>query len=90
MTAKYSPGPWEHANDRVYCAGWEIASLLSSAPRGVQREANARLIAAAPKLAEVLKAYLDEDERNEFNRSHDERQRTAAARAALKAAGVLP
>lgn len=94
MTVRHTRGPWEYAHDRVYYAGREIASLLSSAPSGMVREANARLIAAAPEMAEALLKitllYLP----NSLSPLATAQETLAAAQrmatAALKAAGVLP
>jgi hypothetical protein len=66
MSAKHTPGPWWHDDDKevgciVICAPdgdgvpWQIASMCDIGPSG-DEEANARLIAAAPELLAALKS----------------------------------
>lgn len=69
MTQKHTPGPWEYEvhgrarhmisapEDR--CGGYIIASMSNEAPC---REANARLIAAAPDLLAALVRVADPDQ----------------------------
>ncbi len=66
--SKHTPGPWHVANRqpghgeyRICAAGnWMIAAVPPRYPRPdcEPLEANARLIAAAPALAEALKAWM--------------------------------
>ena len=54
--AKHTPGPWrqnEHGNLVCYPDGLEVGILSSQLPKE-EREANARLIAAAPDLLDSL------------------------------------
>lgn len=62
MSSKYTPGPWYrniNAKYPVYAGEApnhiHIASILKDAPES-EREANLRLITAAPELLEALKA----------------------------------
>lgn len=65
----HTPGPWEAVGSEVRTKrtdvdlrGWGIATLqFSSEPD--RREANARLIAAAPEMFEALLDVLDDLER---------------------------
>lgn len=70
---KHTPGPWkvgrlplrlevdENPIPLIYThdGGLEIAQVRTSAPEPGEREANARLIAAAPDLLAACKAALD-------------------------------
>ena len=69
MSAKHTPGPWSYprypngVSTLVYAAagGKPEAFPVASATYGVpdeEREANARLIAAAPELLETLETLL--------------------------------
>ena len=69
--AKHTPGPWELArNDQhagsiatLYgCEGGYIEVWTTKWPAGVNQEANARLIAAAPELLEALQSIVDDHE----------------------------
>ena len=68
MSAKHTPGPWWHDDDKeVGCivirapdgdaVPWQIASMCDIGPSG-NEEANARLIAAAPELLAALKELV--------------------------------
>jgi hypothetical protein len=68
MTVNHTPGPWKaekenaHTGQVATCHGdgdgwWEIWS--PNWGDGINAEANARLIAAAPELLEVLECILD-------------------------------
>lgn len=67
MKSKHTPGPWEYAensanNFDVFGAGdtVEVAVVWGlDDPLKAEREANARLIAAAPELLEALEDSLD-------------------------------
>ena len=58
MTAKWTPGPWEAR--QLFSGHWHITAeggngmTLASIPAATEEEDNARLIAAAPELAEAL------------------------------------
>ena len=61
---KWTPGPWRVSTEMRGIGnrkvdGVETAGGQSIANCGVDSEANARLIAAAPELAEALAAYLE-------------------------------
>lgn len=64
MNAKHTPGPWHVESDTDICgsAGGFIATAhMPSSAIGTEREyANARLIAAAPDLLELLCRARDE------------------------------
>lgn len=68
MTAKHTPGPWTVSGQRTKYvesrirSGWvqEIAAVGPTEADngyGPQQEANARLIAAAPELLDVVKGF---------------------------------
>lgn len=81
--ARYTPGPW----------GIDMTSpgkAIIYGPNGSYKEehiANARLLAAAPALAEALEALLDLASPDDA--TEEEAPVYAAALAALRAAGVL-
>ena len=63
---KHTPGPWQHfvklsgsENHRGFriltADGWALADVQPADEDGIEGEANARLIAAAPDLLEALK-----------------------------------
>lgn len=62
--ANATPGPWTVDDDTNYIRdsrGFVVADLPSCGPNfDTPREANARLIAAAPEMLEALKALLAE------------------------------
>lgn len=58
MTAKHTPGPWAVISGEVCAAGYGAIAHCDRDNRNtkpVERDANARLIAAAPDLLEALK-----------------------------------
>ena len=70
QTTQHTPGPWKFhlgrgASPRFHIqtsAGYQIAStpeVGSYAPESEQRDANARLIAAAPELLEALQTICE-------------------------------
>lgn len=73
MNTKHTPGPWRHhlgrgSNPRFHIqnqGGYQIASTVTlvmhrlAVEENTQREANARLIAAAPELLEALQGMVD-------------------------------
>lgn len=67
MKAKHTPGPWQLAEKYNCCdvravdGPYVASSNASAAIRWDVKEANARLIAAAPELLEALNALLDAD-----------------------------
>lgn len=69
MTSKWTPGPWQVASGGVVetkgggsCIAWVRAKDSSGKPNHYPEpgsaEANARLIAAAPELADALRALV--------------------------------
>jgi hypothetical protein len=58
LPALTDPKAWGHFRVSTPCG--EIVSIQSMNPGARQREANARLIAAAPELLEALKACADQ------------------------------
>jgi hypothetical protein len=63
---KHTPGPWKAEPDEAdeICILQDSTGLIVTYafPNGKEREANARLIAAAPELLEALQDLLDEAE----------------------------
>ena len=58
MAPKHTPGPWKQGNDRIECSeGYGVADLFTQR-NDAETKANARLIAAAPEMAEILKRIL--------------------------------
>ncbi|SRR5579885_2448370 len=71
MSAKFTPGPWEYRRDKetdrhyvgcgIYCIVNDAFATRETKNCGqVEREANARLIAAAPELYEALKQLVEQ------------------------------
>lgn len=65
MTGKHTSGPWDtqggyvyDSEGRIVCNPHDCLEELGSRISGREREANARLIAAAPELLNVCKAAL--------------------------------
>jgi len=55
---KHTPGPWTNSGGTIESAdGWHVASVHGN---GGDQLANARLIAAAPEMLELLEAALVE------------------------------
>lgn len=94
----HTPGPWQQVFfsdginicvDRDGMTGETVAQVfpMSSAENGVETDANARLIAAAP---EMLEALCETTRLLEWFAGHDARavEACTAARAALAKAGV--
>jgi hypothetical protein len=84
--AKHTPGPWTLAASAevVAIAGRTVTVICSVRQQGEDFEwqPNARLIAAAPDLAEALQRAVDHAD------SHDDYDWIGAARAALRKAGI--
>lgn len=70
--SKHTPGPWQHSvklsgseNHRGFriltADGWALADVQPADEDGIEGEANARLIAAAPDLLEALKRIVGWD-----------------------------
>lgn len=93
--AKHTPGPWttgpHYTNEAIYIqqpcetsnGGWLVATVW-----GEDKEANARLIAAAPELLAALEAMVKADEaicENRGRKSDQAMQRIAALDAAIAA-----
>ena len=59
--ATHTPGPWGYSEGEIYRGNNPIASVIPSFEFGETAEdkANARLIAAAPEMYEVLSELLD-------------------------------
>lgn len=71
--SKHTPGHWFYSaklsgseNHRGFSvlnqSGWRLAEVQPMDPDGIEGEANARLIAAAPALLEALEALLSDSE----------------------------
>ena len=60
--ATHSPGPWEHQDGKVYGGGVLVATLDPAVMQEevAMKEADARLIAAAPDLLLVLMQLVDD------------------------------
>ena len=61
-TTKHTPGPWRADWVNVYRKDDHLADCCPKAKNGIpleQKEANARLIAAAPELLAALKALVN-------------------------------
>lgn len=73
MSTKHTPGPWHyyrahgcgfvgpslHVPGSILYSEMAVCRLLADEREGVNPEANARLIAAAPEMLEALKGALD-------------------------------
>ena len=60
--ATHTPGPWGYSEGEIYRGNNPIASVIPSFGwfrKTAEDEANARLIAAAPEMFEVLSELLD-------------------------------
>ena len=112
MTGKYTPGPWQVGeHDYADARGFVLTvnagehNICEISLPDATDEANARLIAAAPEMAEALKqalAALDAVNETDINGSHDREcdcdlcvaatlcaDAPETSRAALKKAGLL-
>lgn len=82
---KHTPGPWWVDDNGCVAAGhgdtYETIAIMHDWQGDSEREANARLIAAAPELLEALRAVLDEIDENECGQSLS--VRIGKARAAI-------
>lgn len=101
MSTNHTPGPWEASGCRVLQAGamknWQLVVAIipttidpkptpdAAADTISQRDANARLIAAAPELLGALKSALRALEDNLSPGPMDEDAKTAARLAIAKA-----
>jgi hypothetical protein len=101
MSAAHTPGPWrygEASNAIINPRGRLIASLHGRDSDGEELiAADAKLLAAAPQLAEALRdvlAFLDPDsiadQRSDARLREERAAAEARARTALAAAGVKP
>ena len=102
--AKHTPGPWEHAATENGFDIWDSFSRPKSKERILVAQisddedepamrvgealANAKLIAAAPMLADALETLLELS--REWSATDSEIKGIAKAEAALRAAGLLP
>lgn len=93
MSAKHTPGPWtaqndgrdiiniQHSNNDPGAISMTLAKVTARMTWRSQAEANARLIAAAPKLLEALKRFLDAWEFDSDGNGAAEQARAAIAKA---------
>lgn len=64
MKAQHTPGPWEVSGNGIWAvsqwnARFRLATVTTPSPmNGVDWEANAKLIAAAPKMLEALESII--------------------------------
>lgn len=85
MTAQHTPGPWADDGNTIRTAaapGWLIATIENA----VAREANARLIAAAPALLaalELAESFMAGFEGDELQDDMDDHLATVRAAIAL-------
>lgn len=98
MSTKHTPGPWRTlaiAKGRVIgddtAIGYEKIQVANhnATVATVYRASDARLIAAAPELAEALARLLGCPELNWDETDDESRAAIAFARAALRTAGVI-
>lgn len=99
--AKHTKGPWQyhsrlsgsenHRGFRVYgpgASGWTIAELMPVDEDGIEGEANAKLIAAAPSLLEALQLIAST---HPMDAALDPQRAVRVAREAIaKATGAEP
>ena len=90
MTDKHTPGPWMQLtgpNGRTYITDRADSHWASHCIAEVKEDANARLIAAAPKLLEALEKAMDDAWYNDdSNIERIEPEWIVQARAVIKAA----
>ena len=91
--SKFTPGPWGVEKSEAYKNTWRItadgqrlASLDSDDGDPAQTQANAELMADAPRLLEVLRKVL---EYSDFNPNWDGIDEAKAERAFTEADGLL-
>lgn len=73
MKSTHTPGPWEIYGCTLYAGTYPVARTWDSEYSGLpepEREANARLIAAAPELLAIIRALLPHAQ-NEWTRLDD-------------------
>lgn len=78
----HTPGPWEAVPSGAICAGGTLIATAHcpvTGDRGQGREANSRLIAAAPDLLEALIDLLDCISETSGKRVHDAQTKALAA-----------
>ena len=94
MDTKHTPGPWDVSSGMVWHEGTPIARMDRETPdtTPVERDCNARLIAAAPELLEAVDLLLDglvpTATLDGFISPESERAINAAHKAIAKATGV--
>ncbi len=61
MTTKHTPGPWTYEGCEIVTkiGAWPVAATNEAGIKQPERLANARLIAAAPELAEALRGLFE-------------------------------
>ena len=64
--SKHTPGPWTLDGNYVYGSNFVIAQVYQISFENPEGKANARLIAAAPEMFDVLKETLEVLESKEF------------------------
>ena len=79
MEHKHTPGPWSINGNKIDGNGYHIVSVNSH--RTSDGEANARLIAAAPELLEIVKSILADDMMQYLPAEYIEKIRSSIAKA---------
>ena len=79
MEHKHTPGPWSINGNKIDGNGYHIVSVNSH--RTSEGEANARLIAAAPELLEIVKSILADDMMQYLPAEYIEKIRSSIAKA---------
>jgi hypothetical protein len=59
IAAKHTPGPWHVGGGDIRDAKSYAVALIDPRDKLGERDANARLIAAAPEMYEALQAWMD-------------------------------
>lgn len=102
----HTPGPWdvgeragligdeltvENVDGIVICACWQVGEDFDGENDDANMRANARLIAAAPMMAEALRGIVEARDASSTGAAFMVRAESyiAAARDALRAAGVV-
>jgi hypothetical protein len=82
-TTTHTSGPWAHQNGKVYGDGLLVATLdpPQLEEEVAMKEADARLIAAAPAMLEALQGMVDEFQDAEWRSAAISTARAAIAKA---------